>query len=200
MMFPRGEQSFPSFYLYIKCQRSFVIALLGFGKPCLAFTLRIIPYSLVVCKGGFQTFLLGHGDECCPRLSLLKRQVPNCSATPWLKSSIKAQALDPGLMTSPQEDSQCSTLSLYFYILDWLFPVGNAQSALNSIVKDRCPCPWTWGLNLIWLALLHSRALPSLVSTLHIISHLSVACKGGFLKNFWDDLFLFRSSHLPCFP
>lgn len=95
------------------------------SKPCLAFTLRIIPYSPVVCKGGFQTFLFGHGDECCPRLSLLKRQVPNCSATPWLKSSIKAQALDPGLMTfSPQEDSQCSTLSLYFYILDWLFPSG----------------------------------------------------------------------------
>ena len=56
MMFPHGEQSFPSFYLYIECQRSLVIALLGFGKPCLAFTLRIIPYSPVVCKGGFQTF------------------------------------------------------------------------------------------------------------------------------------------------
>lgn len=76
--------------------------------------------------------------------------------------------------------------------------LANPQtSVLNSIVKEQCPCPWTWGLNLIWLALLHSRALPSLVSTLHIISYFGVACKGGFQKNFWDDLFLFRSSHLP---
>ena len=78
--------------------------------------------------------------------------------------------------------------------------LANPQtSVLNSIVKERCPCPWTWGLNLIWLALLHSRALPSLVSTLHIISYSVVACKGGLQKNFWDDLFLFRSSHLPRF-
>lgn len=54
MMFPHGEQSFPSFYLYIECQRSLVVALLGLSKPCLAFTLRIIPHSPVVCKGGFE--------------------------------------------------------------------------------------------------------------------------------------------------
>ena len=200
MMFPHGEQSFPSFYLYIECQRSLVIALLGFGKPCLAFTLRIIPYSPVVCKGGFQTFFclvtVASAALACPCLKgkcLTARphrvEIVNKSAS----SRPRVNDFFPGRLAMLYAQS----LLLYPRLV---VSRGKRQSALNSIVKDRCPCPWTWGLNLIWLALLHSRALPSLVSTLHIISYSFPACKGGFLKNFWDDLFLFRSSHLPCFP
>ena len=57
MMFHCQEQSFPSlFYLYVNCQRSIVIALLGLSKPCLAFTSHIIPYLTAVCKGGSKLF------------------------------------------------------------------------------------------------------------------------------------------------
>lgn len=76
---------------------------------------------------------------------------------------------------------------------------------INSIVKEQClldvASDFPPGLGVVsttrWLIRLANHLLSS---QRHILYHTHWSLvKGGFQKNFWDDLFLFRSSHLPRF-
>ena len=91
--------------------------------PCLPFKQTLFGFhityyskSVAHCKGGFQTFLFGHGDGTRTRISRIKSPLQNLFCyTVMLKSSRKSVCFRPGLLAPPGRLAMLYAQSLLLY-------------------------------------------------------------------------------------